>query len=381
MHICFLCAEYPPHSAGLGNFTQTLAHALVRRGHRVTVVGLYPPERAGVEDDAGVRVVRLAHSRVPRTGLFVNGARVRAALRTIHAETPIDVIEGPEWSLTMLPARTPARKVIRMHGGHHFFATTLGRRPRRWDGWWERRSFRRADHLCAVSRFVAETTRQLLGLGGAEIDVIPNPVDVSRFAPSSRPEEEETIVFVGTVCEKKGVRQLVEAMPLGLERRPAARLRIVGPDWIDPASGASYIEGLRRAIPATAAPHIELAGGVPNAELPRILGAAAVAVYPSHMEALPVAWLEAMAMGKAVVASRTGPGPEVIEDGVSGLLCDPHDPRSIADAIVRLLDDPGLRRRLGAAARARAERHFSTDVAVERNERFYRRCIGEGAHA
>jgi len=379
MHICFLCAEYPPGSAGLGNFTQTLGRALVRRGHRVTVIGLYPPARAGVEDDAGVRVVRLPHSRLPRTGMLVNGARLRAALRQLHDECPIDVVEGPEWSLTLLPERMPARKVIRMHGGHHFFASTLGQRPRRWSGWWEHRSFRRADRLCAVSRYVAETTRSLLRLDGVEISVIPNAVDVSRFAPAAVAEEPATIVFVGTVCEKKGVRQLVEAMPHILARIPDARLRIVGPDWTDPDSGASYIALLRRGIPATVEGHIEFVGEVPNAELPRVLAGAAVAVYPSHMEAMPVAWLEAMAMGKAIVASRRGPGPEIIEDGESGLLCDPYDPRSIADAIVRVLADAALRRRLGDAARRRAEREFSTDVAVERNERFYRACIAEAA--
>lgn len=382
MHICFLCNEYPPESAGFGVLVQTLGRALVRRGHRVTVIGLYEPHLAGDEDDHGVHVIRLARAGVPRGGVLVNATTLRAAIRRVHRESAIDVIEGAEWSFSLLPARTPATKVIRMHGGHLFFASELGQKRRRLSSWWERRSFARADRLCAVSRYVAEQTRDLHGLADVDIPVIPNPVDLSRFAPLADVREEDgTIVFIGTVCEKKGVRQLVEAMPRIVARHPAARLRIVGPDWHDPVTGASYTAALKASVPPALTPQIEFVGPIRNAELPPVLAAAQVAVYPSHMEAHPVAWLEAMAMAKAIVASRKGPGPEVIEDGVSGLLCDPHDPASIAAAVCRVLDDATLRRRLGAAARDRALGHFSAVDAAERNERFYRACVAEVAGA
>lgn len=382
MHICFLCNEYPPESAGVGVLVQTLGRALVGRGHRVTVIGLYPADRAREEDDGGVRVIRLARASVPRAGVVINAARLRAAIREVHRAAPIDVIEGAEWSFSLLPARMPAKKVIRMSGGHLFFATELGQKPRRLSSWWERRSFARADRICAVSRYVAERTRDLHALNGADITVIPNPVDLSRFAPPADVREEDgCILFVGTVCEKKGVRQLVEAMPRIVARHPAARLRIVGPDWRDPVTGASYTASLAASVPAELKPHIEFVGPILNAELPPVLAAAQVAVYPSHMEAHPVAWLEGMAMGKAIVASRTGPGPEVIEDGVSGLLCDPHDPAAIADAVIRLLDDTALRRRLGVAAREYALGHFSPPELAERNERFYHACVAGAACA
>jgi glycosyltransferase involved in cell wall biosynthesis len=95
------------------------------------------------------------------------------------------------------------------------------------------------------------------------------------------------------------------------------------------------------------------------------------------MEALPIAWVEGLAMGKAVVASETGPGPEVIEDGVSGLLCNPHDPDSIAAALLRVLNDAPLRARLGAAARQRAEQLFSLEKLVHDNIEYYERRVAE----
>ena len=381
MHICFLCNEYPPAPhGGVGSLTQTLARALVRHGHRSTVLGCYPGSEDRLETDCGVHVVRLAHAPVRGTGFVVNGHRLRTKLLAIHAESPIDVIEGPENSLANAPARISARRVIRMNGGHHFFAVTLGRKPRAWRSWLERRSFARATDLCAVSHYVAETTRRLLKLPAQRIEVLPNPVDTALFQPMSEPSEQDgLILFAGTVCEKKGVRQLVLALPTIVAAVPHARLAIAGRDSHDSRVGGSFIEYLRGLIPDRLRDHVEFHGALDHATLPRVIAKASVCVYPSHMEALPLAWLEGMAMGKAVVGSETGPGPEVIEDGVSGLLCNPHDPNSIAWAVVRLLRDPHLRRRFGAEARRRALREFSDDTLIQRNLAFYRRCL-EPAH-
>lgn len=377
MHICFLCNEYPPgQHGGVGSFTQTLGRSLVARGNKVTVVGFYRTGSERVENDQGVRVLRLPHSSLPQTGFAVHGFRLWQALLRIHRKSPIDVLEGPENSLSLVPRSFPAAKVIRMHGGHHFFMVTLGERPRAWRSWIEKRSFARADHLCAVSRFVAETTRDLLGLGNQPIEILPNSVNTSLFHPKSDGAEEDGFIFfAGTVCEKKGVRQLVQAMPHIVKAVPHARLYIAGRDRRDQATGSSFTEYLRGMIPPALQAHIQFKGAVEHAILPEIISRAEVCVYPSHMEAMPLAWLEALAMGKAVVASRTGPGPEIIEDGVSGLLCNPHDPASIADKIIALLKDVDLRRRIGKQARQRAVSHFSDSMLAERNETFYQKCV------
>ncbi len=378
MHVCFLCNEYPPGPhGGVGSFTQTLARALARRGHQVTAIGFYPQGRAGEENDEGVRVLRLPHAELPGTGFVVNGARLRGALRQLHQQSPIDIIEGPEISLAVIPEDFPAAKLIRMNGGHQFFAATLGAQPRRWRSWLERRSFAHANHLCAVSNYVAETTRQLLHLGNRPIEILPNPVDTTRFQPQSPGlEEDGLILFVGTVCEKKGVRQLVEAMPQIVAAAPHSRLWVAGRDWHDPQTGESFIEKLRGMIPPELADKVIFKGRIEHAQLPGLMAKASVCVYPSHMEAMPLAWLEGLAMGKAIVASETGPGPEAIEDGVSGLLCNPHEPSSIAEKILRLLKDGELRRRLAQQARKRAVNLFSVESLTARNEEFYAHCVG-----
>ncbi|MCG3161340.1 MAG: D-inositol-3-phosphate glycosyltransferase [Acidobacteria bacterium] len=377
MHICFICNEYPPgRHGGVGSFTQTLGRALARNGCRVTVAGVYPIEKTIREDDEGVAVIRLPHAGVRGAGFIVNGRRLASELEAINRQHKIDVIDGPELSFANIRLHAAATKVIRMNGGHHFFTTTLGQRPAVWRGWQERRSFARADELCAVSEFIAETTRGLLKLGNRPIEILPNPVDTERFKP--RPdvhEEDGLIVFTGTLCEKKGVRQLVQAMPRIVAEVPQARLLLIGRDSIDPLTGASFKSQMEKLIEPRLQPHVKFADFIDNSRLPETLASASVCVYPSHMEAQGIVIIEGMAMSKAVVTGKTGPGPELVEEEVSGMLCDPYDPASIAAKVVGLLKDPSLRRQIGARARLRAVNKFSVETLVRLNTDFYHRCV------
>jgi glycosyltransferase involved in cell wall biosynthesis len=381
MHICYICSEYPPGPhGGVGTFTQTLGRALVKRGHNVTVVGFGLRNQAdfGQHEDAGVTVIRLRSSTVPKFGAISSSLRLQRTLQRVNAYRRIDVLEGPELSLALLPRHLLPAQVIRMHGGHHFFCHDLGLKKQRVRSWLERRSFSNAGCLCAVSQHVAKTTSELLDLQQRNIEILPNPVDTVHFAPQpSVAEVPCRIMFVGTICEKKGVRQLLEAMPAILQRDSRVHLQIVGRDWYDPATGENYADEMRRVAARLGPGRVNFVGTVKNSDLPKLLASAAVCVMPSHAEAMSLTWLEALSVGRPVVASRIGPGPEVVEDGVSGLLCDPHDPQSIASCVSDLIASPELRRRLGQAARERVLERFSTDALVLRNEEFYSRCVDQ----
>jgi glycosyltransferase involved in cell wall biosynthesis len=105
----------------------------------------------------------------------------------------------------------------------------------------------------------------------------------------------------------------------------------------------------------------EALGFVPHEELGELYDRAALVVCPSYREGLPLCVLEAMAHGKPVVASAVGGIPELVEDGVTGLLVEPGDVAGLRAAIERLLADPALRRRLGRGARARVAERCSWD--------------------
>lgn len=379
MHLVFLCNEYPPGPiGGVGAVVKTLATALAANGHPVTVMGNYRVPASREDLDGRVRVIRLRHTGLAGMGFLLNGISLRRELRRLHAATPVELIEAPELGLSQLSASCPGRKVIRMHGGHHFFQTTLGQRPKPWRGWLERRSFARAGHLCAVSRFVADTTRDLLHLGSRPVEILPNPVDTEMFHPMPEiPEEEGVIVFAGTICDKKGVRELVQAMPAVVAAMPQAHLRLFGKDWRNPATSRPFREEYEALIAPEIARHIEFAGPLDHSRLPQEYARAQVCVFPSHMESQGLVIIEGLAMGKAVVTGKLGPGPELITHGEHGLLCDPHQPSDIAAQLIRALQDASLRRALGAAARQRAVTEFSLATLLPRNEAFYRRCLAQ----
>jgi glycosyltransferase involved in cell wall biosynthesis len=294
----------------------------------------------------------------------------------LAAANAISVVEGPENALALMGPSTPGHKIIRLNGGHHFFSITLGKRPRAWRAWLEKRSFARAEHLCAVSRYVATTTLELLKLGDTPIEILPNPVDTDFFRPMPEiPVVPGLIVFAGTLCEKKGIRQLLQAMPEIIAAVPNAHLAAYGRDSVGPGTGGSYRESLQRELKPVSRDSVKFMAHANHASLPSKLAQAQVLVYPSHMEAQGIVVLEGMAVGRPVVVSKTGPGPEAIEDGVCGLLCDPHDPHAIAEAVIRVLRDRALASRLGAAARERALRDSAVDKLVVKNEEFYCRCL------
>lgn len=375
MHICYVCPEYPPAPhGGIGSFTQTLAREFARRGHRVTIAGNYPGLVREEEQDQGVRVVRLGFGSIPALRFATKRMMLASELRRIHAEHNIDILEGGELDLAIAFRSLPGHSVLRMHGGPTVFASTP--KPSRVASLLERWSFSSAQHLAAVSSFVAETTRRLLNLKDRPITVIPNPVDVDLFSPAPEvPEEPHLIVFTGTVTERKGIRELLAAMPAILREVPSARLAVYGGDAIG-GSGKPLMKALASSLPAGISGHVEWKGRVAREDLPAALRRASVCVYPSYIEAMPIGWIEGMACGKAVVASRTGPGPELIDDGVTGLLCDPYDPASIAGRILLALKDADLRRRLGSAARQTAVERYSLAPLVERNLAYYRQILG-----
>jgi len=376
MHICFITHEYPKegkNQGGIGSVVQTIGRALVEKGIDVSVVGVgggIDVEESSV--DEGVNVYQLPGSLWPFARFASNAYTMVTKLKQIHKKNPIDVIEGSELSFAFIPKSFPAKKVIRMHGGHHFFAVTLGKEPAPWRSFQEKRSFTKADALLAVSHYVGTRTDELLGFN-KPFTTIYNIIDTTKFYLADYKKIiPKKLVFVGTVTEKKGVRQLVQAMPDILKVVPEATLDIIGRDWNDPVTGKSYTEYLKTFITDEIKNSVNIVGPLPHYEIPKRLESAEVCVYPSHMEAMPIAWLEALGMGKGVVASKLGPGSEAVLDKKTGLLCDPMDPSDIAEKIIFMFENPKEARQMGINARKDILERFETEKIICQNIDFYR---------
>jgi glycosyltransferase involved in cell wall biosynthesis len=205
--------------------------------------------------------------------------------------------------------------------------------------------------------------------------VIYNPANLEKFYQSDHSKsEQDRIFFAGTICEKKGIRQLVQALPIIKKEFPEVKLYIAGRDWFF-NDGKSYAEYLKTFIGPELKDSIIFLGQVSNDEIPGLIEKSEVCVYPSHMEAMPLAWIEVLAMGKAFVGSNKGPGSEVVIDGVTGLLCDPLDPNDIAEKVIFMLRNKEKAREFGQNARNDILARFNLSVIVKKNIDFYTNLV------
>ena len=261
--------------------------------------------------------------------------------------------------------------IIRMNGGHHFFAKAENR-PTEWKKvWQEKKSFKKASHVIAVSRYVAETTRELLNLGNIPISILYNPIDTNRFYQSDfNKVEKHTVFFAGTIIEKKGIRQLVQSLEYLIDDFPNIKLLIAGRDATIPGTNKPYKQVLEEAITDKIRPHIQFLGIIPNFDIPKYIEKANVCCYPSHMEAMPLAWLEVLAMGKIFIGSTTGPGPEAVHDGVTGFLVNPFNPEEIAEKIKYVFNHSEKSIVIGNKARQRIINEFEVSSLVKKKSIF-----------
>lgn len=376
MHICFLTNEYPktgfPHG-GLGSFVKTMAEALVKNDVQVSVIGLNYTLANETETINGVRIIRIQKSKVKGLAWYFNSKSIAKTIATLHKENPIDILEGAELSLTFLPKIKEIKYVIRLHGGHHFFAEGENRGINGWKGLQEKRSFKKADAFIAVSNYVKSHTAKYLSYHNKPIEVVFNPINNQLFQYQVIEIEVNNITFAGTICEKKGVRQLIQAFPMVKEQFSNAILNLYGRDWLFP-DGSSYIKMLKDIeLPKLGeyAKDVVFHGAVSFAEIPTIYAKAAVCVFPSHMETLGLVAPEAMAMEKPVIFTKLGPGPEVIADGKSGWLCNPHEPKEIANTIIQVLSNPQKANEIAKQGRLSVLQQFEIKTIVVKNIEFY----------
>ncbi len=377
MHIVFHTHEYPGEGrshGGVGTVVRFLARRFARQGIRVSVVGINNKTIDEYEEDGPVKIYRLSRSRWKMFRFIDQTNRILTKLKDIHREYPIDIVEGAELTFAFYPKNTPFKKVIRLHGGHHFFALELGRSPKFWRSFQEKQSFKKADGYIAVSDYVGRKTREYLRYD-FPYEVIYNTLDEQFFQPvADVGPQENSILFYGTVCEKKGIRQLVMAMPEILRQVPDAQLNIVGRDWFFP-DGRSYIEYLQTFIPETIKPHIHFLGKVPHEKIKEFLANNEVVALPSHMESFGMTWVEAFLMAKPFVGSNVGPGPEIVKNGETGFLVNPREPQEIAGKIVWLLQNKPQARQMGQKAREYALKLFHPEKIIAENIRFYEELL------
>lgn len=335
----------------LGSFEAwlvALAAEARRRGHQLDLFGV-DPVHADVAERLGELGVRWAHVDTLKRPALRSARRLAQAYDVLHVN-----LFAPRTRIALIAqAAWPARVIYTLH-----LAVTdpdgppppLSRRVL------DRLSLRRVSAVVSVSEYVSRQAVARFGLLG-RTHVIYNGVDSKRFTPPAetrRPDGPLRLFAAGNLHPIKGLHHLLHA--LAQLPRESVRLAI---------AGDGEEQGRLRDLAAA----LDLGGrveflGLRN-DIPQLLRESDVFVHLVVVpEAFGFAIAEAMASGRAVVASGTGGIPELIRDGVSGLLVPPGKPDALAAALRRFVDEPALRARLGAAARAEVERRFTLGACV-----------------
>ncbi|MDF9392753.1 MULTISPECIES: glycosyltransferase family 4 protein [Methylococcus] len=231
--------------------------------------------------------------------------------------------------------------------------------------WWVRRTLRRAASVIALTEAWSKVL--LVIEPRASIRVIGNPVAVHDALPEERESGRPEVLFLGRLREKKGVFDLVRAIPVVLKRVP---------DTVFTLAGDGEMEAVRRlAVDLGVSDAIKLPGWIKDAEKDAELSAARVLALPSYFEGLPVCILEAMAGGVPVVATSVGGIPELLADGECGLLVPPGDVEALAEALVLVLQDAALRRRLRESAFRRVLNYYAIPSVLCQLDAVYRSIL------
>lgn len=400
MRILMLAESISPIVGGVERIVESLSIGLARRGHEVAIAtlsqpGAEPPDLPGVD----IHLLGSAVNRLPRLGSDperhhappLPDPETVLGLRRVVREMRPDVVHGHNWlvhSYLPLQPSSDAALVLSMHDYGLICATKRflhlgnvvcsGPAPAKCvrcaTNYYGKvqgpgialatrasssRLRRRADMLLPVSTAV----RDLCGVSGDDVEVVPNFLgempessDVDEALLAALPDE-PFILYFGDVTIDKGGHHLVAAYER-LDSPPP--LVMVGRNYLDEIEGT---------------PGVVTAGKLPHAAAIAALRRALFVVTPSILpETFGLVALEAAAAGKPTVVSDIGGLKDVVVDGETGILVPPGDRDQLRAAMERMLDDEGLRERMGTAARVRAG-EFAEDAVIPMFEAAYERAI------
>src|ERR1700731_528871 len=369
MRVAMMTREYPPEVYGGAGVHVTELVAVLRRLCEVDVHCMGAPRLGAFvhQPDPALRGANPALSTLSADLVMANAA---SEATVVHSHTWYTGLAGHLAALLygiphVLTAHSlePLRpwKAEQLGGGY------------RVSSWVERTAVEAADAVIAVSSGMREDVLSTYGaLDPARVHVVRNGIDTEVWYPTAPTpgesvleelgvdREKPLVAFVGRITRQKGVAHLVAAA-----HRFSPDLQLVlcagAPDTPEIAAEvADAVQNLSRERTGV----FWVREMLPIGKIREILSAATVFVCPSVYEPLGIVNLEAMACATAVVASRVGGIPEVVDGGVTGLLVPPQDPASLADALNLLLRDPGRADAMGLAGRERAVAEFSWDAVA-----------------
>jgi alpha-maltose-1-phosphate synthase len=378
VRVSLLTREYPPEVyGGAGVHVEYLARALIASGLVDLTVHCEGADRVGAVAHRPWEALSDPVLRVFSTDLSM--AEGVAGTDLVHSHTWYANLAGQLASLrygiphvATVHSLEPLRpwKAEQLGGGYAL------------SSWAERVSLGSAAAVVAVSNGMRDDVLAVYPEIPAErVRVIRNGIDTVEYAPDlgtsvvdkygidpTRPY----VIFVGRITRQKGVPVLLRA---AAALDPAAQL-VLCAGAADTVELGAEVSSLVGGLQSSRSGVIWIPEMLPKTEIIQLLTHALIFACPSVYEPLGIVNLEAMACETAVVASRVGGIPEVVSDGVTGLLVPPDDPAALADALNALLRDPGRAAAMGLAGRERAVTEFSWDAVAAQTAELYAELVG-----
>jgi alpha-maltose-1-phosphate synthase len=381
VRVALLTREYPPEVyGGAGVHVEYLAREL--RGLVDLTVHCQGADRPGAVAHRSWHLLEGANSAL---GVLSTDLSMAASVG------PADVVHSHTWYANLAGHLTGL-----LHGIPHVMTVHSLEPLRPWKAeqlgggyalscWCERVAAESAAAIVAVSAGMrADVLATYPAVPADRVHVIRNGIDTSEYAPDDRTTaldshgiaaDRPCVVFVGRITRQKGLPVLLHAA----ERLDPAVQLVLCAGQADTPELQAEVTGLVEHLRATRTGVIWISRMLPRADVIQILSHATVFACPSLYEPLGIVNLEAMACGAAVVASRVGGIPEVVDDGQTGLLVPPGDPAALADAIGSLIAEPARARLMGQRGRARVAAEFSWGAIAAQTAALYRDLVSGGA--
>ena len=389
LNVGLFSPNYPTISGegGIGTYTRTLAEAMTASGHTPYVL------TAGVatrQTFAGAVPVDVISERyVPIIDRLAPGAtacwRIGERAAALARSHKLNLFEFPNWEGLGLwfALRRSIPLVVRLHTSATETHQIEGL-PATWrlkcDIYRENLQTHRADVLVTHSDAHRHRMAAELSIDPHRIVVIPHGIPVDIEFKREYPENRDvTVVFLGRLEKRKGVMELLKAIPIVLSAAPGTRFLLIGHDRAHCPGGRTHRQFVEDEFPGAVRRQIIFAGTLDDADVTRHLQSADIFVAPSLYESFGLVFLEAMRWGTPVIGTKAGGIPEIVKHGESGLLVSPGNHAELAAAITSLVRDKEKRRRLGESGRNRVEREFSAATMAKRTVDFYSSVISSYA--
>jgi glycosyltransferase involved in cell wall biosynthesis len=375
MNICFLSQEYPPetHVGGIGTYTYNMASALAKLGHEIHVIASTKGVARTVHDN-GVFVHRVKRLHIKLKELEHLYYSYLVAKKIIEIKCHFDIVQSSEFAseafwfslnkkFPLVTRLATPFYLIEELNGKMFFG------PRPLFNWMEKKQTLNCNGIFSSTYVLAKKVSEEWKIATSKVKVIPNSVDLSRIKQlgENMPAPDilsgkDFLLYFGRLEERKGMCVLAKALPDVFELFPSLNMVFIGTDL--GYQGSSMREHIKKKS-GKYDDRLIFYDNLPHEKLFPIVNSAKIVVLPSLWEAFGFVCVEAMALGRPVIASTGSGFEEIIEDNISGYLVEPGNSVLLAQKIISSLRDEKELRRISEGATKRAQDFEVSKIALK----------------